>query len=145
MNTFGKEFRNFALKFGKFTIWNKIAIYLELYNYSYSEFADKVINGIIAGGEIVPEKSDKYQLCVRYRGSEYYVWIENLWYAALCSVKKGETQTEGYANARPSRKTVVAFFNWLDAWIQKNMDGIISEELESRKYAIEDFIENDIL
>lgn len=34
MNTFGKEFRNFALKFGKFTIWNKIAIYLELYNYS---------------------------------------------------------------------------------------------------------------
>lgn len=94
MNTFGKEFRNFALKFGKFTIWNKIAIYLELYNYSYSEFADKVINGIIAGGEIVPEKSDKYQLCVRYRGSEYYVWIENLWYAALCSVKKGGTQTE---------------------------------------------------
>ena len=60
MNTFGKEFRNFALKFGKFTIWNKIAIYLELYNYSYSEFADKVINGIIAGGEIVPEKSNKY-------------------------------------------------------------------------------------
>lgn len=140
MNTFGKEFRNFALKFGKFTIWNKIAIYLELYNYSYSEFADKVINGIIAGGEIVLEKSDKYQLCVRYRGSEYYVWIENLWYAALCSVKKGGTQTEVYANARPSRKTVVAFFNWLDAWIQKNMDGIISEELESRKYAIEDFI-----
>lgn len=52
---------------------------------------------------------------------------------------------EVYAKARPSRKTVVAFFDWLDAWIQKNMDGIISEELESRKYAIEDFIENDIL
>lgn len=93
----------------------------------------------------MPEKSNKYQLCVRYRGSEYYVWIKNLWYAALCSVKKGETQTEVYDKARPSRKTVVAFFNWLGAWIQKNMDGIISEELASRKYAIEDFIENDIL
>ena len=60
-------------------------------------------------------------------------------------MKKGGTQTEVYAKARLSRKTVVAFFDWLDAWIQKNMDGIISEELESRKYAIEDFIENDIL
>ena len=65
MSTFGKGFRNFALKFGKFTVWSKIAIYLELYNYSYSEFADKVINRIIAGGEIVPKKSNKYQLCVR--------------------------------------------------------------------------------
>ena len=141
MSTFGKGFRNFALKFGKFTVWSKIAIYLELYNYSYSEFADKVINRIIAGGEIVPKKSDKYQLCVRYRCSEYYVWIENLWYAALSSVRKGSVMTEVYDKARPSRKTTVAFFNWLDAWIQKNMDGIVKEEFESKRKAIEDFIE----
>lgn len=46
MNTFGKEFRNFALKFGKFTIWNKIAIYLERISsrMTYSEFVERTIS-----------------------------------------------------------------------------------------------------
>lgn len=133
-------FLGFVREFGEFTIWNKISIWLTLYNERYSEFADKVIRKIISGGEIVPECSNEYHLCVRFKNQIYYIWIENRWYAALCHVRKGNASGPSiYAQARPSRKTIIAFFEWVNAYIQEDKLGIIAGMMTDRDNITKDF------
>lgn len=139
MKKFGKGFLKFAGEF-KFTLWSKILIWFTFYNHKYSEFADRIIRKIIANGEIVPENSDRYYLCVRIGDAEYYVWVENRWYASLSWVRKDYMLGDAiYDRARPSRRTIIAFFDWLNAYIKENRQEILDETAKNIGEIMRDF------
>lgn len=96
----------------KLSLDEKLNIYLDLKNYSYSRKVDEILESIIKEGKFI-----KFEYCtalLEYKGKQYEIWIANHPYASLTNLL--EVVPEKiliYYKLRPSRKMQVKFFEWL--------------------------------
>lgn len=101
----------------------KVYIWFNLKLYSYSDRADKFIKYIINNGKLVAIDDSLYgrsaNVFVQAENKVFAVWISNYPYADLSDVY--EVARDGvfaekyiYTRERPSRKTQIAFWEWLE-------------------------------
>ena len=86
----------------------------------YNRKCDDFVKRVIADGEIV----DWYcaEVKVKYKDDYYLLWKENKYYACLTTTIKLPTKDTRlttfndiiFNDVRPSRKTEIKFFNWLE-------------------------------
>lgn len=96
----------------KLSFGEKLNIYFDLKNYSYSPKVDEILESIIKEGKFI-----KLEYCtayLEYKGKQYEIWIANHPYASLSNLKEvSPERCRIYDNLRPSRKMQVKFFEWL--------------------------------
>ena len=102
----------------------KLAVYIGHHNYRHLPATDDLINEFIEHGEYAGICISRCTATVRYKGAEYECWIENRWYADLHFVREKSTGRDVYACARPSAKTRIRFFEWLEKCDPDNCDWI---------------------
>ena len=93
---------------------DKARILFTVKNSPYDEKADKVINLLIDKGELV--KFEYGCVVISCKCALYYVWIENRYYADLSwvSMVKNNVRKHVYEHVRPSRKTQIRFWEWIE-------------------------------
>lgn len=120
----------------KLSILEKLNIYFDMKNYSYSSKVDEILESFMREGKFI-----EFRYCtalLEYRGKQYEIWIANHPYASLSNLLEvgSERITERiriYDKLRPSRKMQVKFFEWLCA--QSGYTGDLEDmsETESAK------------
>ena len=96
----------------KLSFLEKLNIYFDLKNYSYSPKVDEILESIIKEGKFI-----KFEYCtalLEYKGKQYEIWTANHPYASLSNLLEvGTERIRIYDDLRPSRKMQVKFFEWL--------------------------------
>ena len=96
----------------KLSFGEKLNIYFDLKNYSYSPKVDEILESIIKEGKFI-----KFEYCtalLEYKGKQYEIWIANHPYGSLSNLREVSPERYRiYDNLRPSRKMQVKFFEWL--------------------------------
>ena len=101
----------------KLSFLEKLNIYFDMKNYSYSSKVDEILESFMREGKFI-----EFRYCtalLEYRGKQYEIWIANHPYASLSNLLEIGTErirTERiriYDKLRPSRKMQVKFFEWL--------------------------------
>lgn len=96
----------------KLSLGEKLNIYFDLKNYSYSPKVDEILESIIKEGKFI-----KLKYCtalLEYKGKQYEIWIANHPYASLSNlIEVSPKRLRIYDDLRPSRKMQVKFFEWL--------------------------------
>ena len=110
----------------------KVYIWFNLKLYSYSDRADKFIKYIINEGKLVAIGDSLYgcpaHAFVQVGDKVFAVWIANYPYADLSDVY--EVARDGvfaekyiYTRERPSRKTQIAFWEWMERQVYVSFSG----------------------
>lgn len=113
----------------------KLAIFLELKNYSYSKSVDDLINVIIKKGEFV--RLDYFRVHVRLYDEDYFLWGANRWYGDLTDCIKKDDVSYLYQGKRPSRFTQIRFWEW----VEKHKPDLFSEKEQAYKREIKEILQ----
>ena len=96
----------------KLSFGEKLNIYFDLKNFSYSSKVDEILESFIREGRFI-----KFKYCtalLEYKGKQYEIWTANHPYASLSNLLEvGTERIRIYDDLRPSRKMQVKFFEWL--------------------------------
>lgn len=112
-------------------IFQKINVIFSFKPYRYSKIADKIINEFIKYG--IYYKHDDTYVTIIYNDIFYKIWI---WDYYSCGLKSVEVANEYkdyivYSCERPSRKTMIKFWKWVENYI-----GDVSKPLSPRAVEI---------
>ena len=101
--------KEFAMKL---SFLEKLNIYFDMKNYSYSSKVDEILESFMQEGKFI-----EFKYCtalLEYKGKQYEIWIANHPYASLSNLLEvGTERIRIYDKLRPSRKMQVKFFEWL--------------------------------
>lgn len=96
----------------KLSFLEKLNIYFDMKNYSYSSKVDEILESFMQEGKFI-----EFKYCtalLEYKGKQYEIWIANHPYASLSNLLEvGTERIRIYDKLRPSRKMQVKFFEWL--------------------------------
>lgn len=108
-------------------IFQKLGVIFSYKAYKYSKIADKIINEFIKHGEYY-EHDDTY-VTIKYNGVLYKIWIWSYYNCGLKSVEVAGSYRDHivYSYERPSRKTMIKFWKWIEKYV-----GDVSKPLSPR-------------
>ena len=113
----------------KLSILEKLNIYFDMKNYSYSPKVDEILESIIKEGKFI-----KFEYCtalLEYKRKQYEIWIANHPYGSLSNLREVSPERYRiYDRLRPSRKMQVKFFEWLCE--QSGYTGELEEMAETK-------------
>ena len=98
----------------KLSFLEKLNIYFDMKNYSYSSKVDEILESFMREGKFI-----EFKYCtalLEYRGKQYEIWTANHPYASLSNLLEVGSERKRiriYNDLRPSRKMQVKFFEWL--------------------------------